>query len=95
MLLYSGASEVMHTSNYGHHVQFRENRLTIQAIRSVEGFETVFRFGLGIALHTFVRILGKYRPGERGAFSRKYAENWRQEFLHFPRIKYQVETMGI
>jgi hypothetical protein len=95
VLLYSGASEVMHTSNYGHHVQFGENRLTVQPIRSAEGFETVFRFSLGIALHAFMRILDKYRPEERPAFSRKYVENWRQEFMNFPRIKYNVETMGI
>ena len=95
MLLYSGASEVMHTSNYGHHVQFGENRLTVQPIRSAEGFETVFRFSLGIALHTFMRILGKYRPGERPAFSRKYVENWRREFMNFPHIKYRVEIMDI
>lgn len=94
-LLYSGASDVMHTSNYGHHIKFGENVLTVQPIRSAEGFETVFRFSLGIALHTFMKILDKYRPGERKAFSRKYAENWRQEFMNFPKIIYKAETMDV
>ena len=94
-LLYSGASEVMHSSNYGHHVKFGDKKLTVEPIRSVEGFENVFRFSLPIALHTFMKILDKYRAGERTAFSRKYLENWRHEFMNFPEIKYQVETMGI
>lgn len=89
VMLYSGASDVMHTSNYGHHFQIGTGRLTLQPIRSLEKFENVLRFSNSLAIHTFQRILEKYRPEERAAFARKYAENWRHEFLNFPRIKYE------
>jgi len=94
-LLYSGASEVMHTSNYGHHFQIGINKLTLQPIRSLEKFENVFRFSMSLALHTFQRILMKYRPGELPVFGRKYLENWREEFINFPKIQYRGETLEI
>jgi hypothetical protein len=89
VMLYSGASDVMHTSNYGHHFQIGTGRLTLQPIRSLEKFENVLRFSNSLAIHTFQRILEKYRPEERAAFARKYAENWRHEFLNFPKIEYR------
>jgi hypothetical protein len=95
VFVYSGASEVMHTSSYEHHVNFAPGQVTFQPIRSVEGFGNVFRFSTIIALSTFKRILEEYRPGEVTAFRRKYTENWQEEFSNFPKITVKVETTRI
>ncbi len=95
VILYSGASEVMHTSSYEHHIRVGKDELTFQPIRSLEGFEIVLRFSNGIALSTFRRILEEYRPGELPAFARKYLERWQKEFISFPQIKYETETTRI
>lgn len=94
-LLYSGASEVMHSSSYDHHVRIGHHELTFEPVRSLEGFENVFRFSVAVAFSTFRRILEEYRPGELSAFSRKYMEKWRREFMNFPRITYQVNFTRI
>lgn len=94
VILYSGASEVMHTSSYEHHVKFGD-KLTFQPIRSLERFEHVWRFSVGPALSTFRRILEEYRPGELRAFSLKYVEKWQEEFMNFLQIKYETSTTSI
>jgi hypothetical protein len=94
-ILYSGASEVMHTSSYEHHVRIGKGELTFQPIRSLEGFQYVLRVSVSIALFTFRRILKEYRDGEIPAFSRKYLEKWQREFMNFPQIKFETETTRI
>jgi uncharacterized protein DUF5677 len=95
LILYGGASEVMHTSSYDHHIKIGRGEVTFHSIRSPEGFENIFRFTVSIALYTFRRILQEYRPGEVAAFGRKYSENWQKEFLNLPKIVYKVETSRI
>ncbi len=101
MFLYSGASEVMHSSSYDQHVKMSKDeatsrtQITFQPIRSIEGFQTVLRFALVIAISTFRKILKQYRPGELEAFGRKYVENWQKEFLDFPKIDVKVQNARI
>jgi Family of unknown function (DUF5677) len=90
VILYSGASEVMHSSSDDQHVQFEAGKLTIKQIRSLAGFEPVFRFSVSIALDLYQKILKEYRYGELPAFSRKYVEQWQKQYLNFPKIKYEV-----
>lgn len=90
VILYSAASEVMHSSSDDQHVQLEEGRLTIKQIRSLAGFEPVFRFSVSIALDLYRTILQSYRPGELPAFSRKYLEQWQKRYLNFVRIKYEI-----
>jgi len=94
-ILYSGASEVMHTSNYEHHIKMGKGEVTFQPIRSVEGFENILRFTLNIALMTFRRILAQYRNDELPAFSRKYLENWQREFINFPKLTIKTDSRRI
>jgi len=89
-ILYSGSSEVMHSSSDDQHVHFAEGMLTIKQIRSLSGFESVFRFSVSIALALYRRILQEYRPGELQAFSRKYVEAWQKQYMHFLKINYEV-----
>lgn len=94
-MLYANASEVMHTSSYDHHVKIAEGRITFQPIRSLEGFENILRFTVGIAFSTFRGMLNEYRPGEVQLFNRKYVEKWRKDFLNFPKIRYEPEVTNI
>jgi Family of unknown function (DUF5677) len=50
VILYSGTSEVMHSSSDDQHVLFEEGKVRIRPIRSLAGFEAVFRFSVSIAL---------------------------------------------
>lgn len=93
VILYSGASEVMHSSSDDQHVEFEAGKLTIKQIRSLAGFEPVFRFSLGIALHLYRTILKEYRPGELTNFARKYVEQWQKHYLNFLEIKYEVSQV--
>jgi Family of unknown function (DUF5677) len=94
-LLYSGASEVMHGSNYGHHLKFADGKLTLWPIRYLQGFDLVFSFSLSTAIHTYQEILRKYRPDELSNFARKYTESWRNEFQNMPKIQYRPELEDI
>lgn len=93
--LYSGASEVMHTSNYEHHVKIGSGVVTFQPIRSLEGFETLFRFTAVIAISTFRAILSEYRAGELPSFNKKYLEKWQKEFMNVPKINVKPEMSRI
>lgn len=94
-ILYSGASQVMHSGSYDDHVKFGKGEVTLEPIRSLEGFEFVFRLSATVAMGTFQKILQEYRYGELAAFSRKYVEHWQREFLHFPKITYDVQRTRI
>jgi hypothetical protein len=90
-LLYSGASEVMHASNYGHHVKFSDGKLTLVPIRFLEGFDLVLSFSLSTAIQTYRAVLRRYRPDELTNFARKYVENWQNEFRNMPKVKYRSD----
>jgi hypothetical protein len=89
-ILYSGASEVMHSSSDDQHVHFAEGKLMMKRIHSLSGFESVFRFSVSITLALYRKILQEYRPGELQTFSRKYVEVWQKQYMHFLKINYEV-----
>jgi uncharacterized protein DUF5677 len=91
-LLYSGASEIMHASNYGHHVKLADGKLTLFPIRFLQGFEIVLSFSLSTAIHTYMRVLKRYRPDELPNFGRKYLENWQNEFRNMPKVQYRSDA---
>ena len=93
VILYSGASEVMHSSSDDPHVQFAAGKLSIKPIRSLADFPTVFQFSVSIALRLYRRILQEYRSGEISAFSRKYVEQWQKQYMNFLKIRYEVQDV--
>lgn len=95
-LLYSGASEAMHASNYGHHIEYASGKLTFLPIRHLKGFDIILSFSLSTAIHTYRKVLGKYRADElTSSFPRKYLENWRNEFRNMPKIQYRSDNGDI
>jgi Family of unknown function (DUF5677) len=94
-ILYSIASQVMHGSSYEQHIAIGKGDITFQPIRSLEGFENVFRFSAANALATYRKVLHEYRYGELENFSRKYVEKWQKHFLNFPPINVKVSPIQI
>jgi Family of unknown function (DUF5677) len=86
VMVYSGASEVMHGSNYEQHVSFSAGRISFTPIRYLKDFGTVYHFSVTFAFQIYRRILEMYRPGEIAAFNRKYLENWRRHYMNIPKV---------
>jgi hypothetical protein len=40
----------------------------------------------------YLDVLNHYRSSEKPNFSRKYQEDWRQEFMGIPRVDYKDEN---
>lgn len=94
VFVYGPGSEVMHTSNYGQHVQFRGERVTFLSIRHPKGFSTTVRLTATIAIATYLKILKEYREGECSRFGQKYVEKWQQAFRSIPQLKINERELG-
>jgi hypothetical protein len=86
VLIYSGGSEVMHGSNYDHHVEFTTGRITFSPIRYLKDFGWVYHYSATLTLGMYRRILEAYRAGEIPSFNRKYMEKWRKDFMNVPNV---------
>ena len=94
--VYGPGSEVMHGSNYGHHVQFQSGRVTFRSIRHPKQFSHTVRLTATIAIGIFHRILREYRAEESGRlFSKKYVEKWQQAFMSIPELKINETELGM
>jgi hypothetical protein len=94
VFVYGPGSEVMHTSNYGHHVRVGSGRITFLSIRHPKGFSTTVRLTATIAIDIFMKILKEYREGECARFGQKYIEKWQQAFRSIPELKINESEMG-
>jgi hypothetical protein len=95
VFVYGPGSEVMHSSNYGHHVQFQGGRITFYSIRHPKEFSTKVRLTATIAIDIFRKILREYREEESGRlFGKKYVEKWQQAFMSIPELKINEKDLG-
>lgn len=85
---YSVTSEVMHSSSYRHHFQFKEGELLFEPIRCLKGIKTIINFIVSCTIRTYMNILYYYRPTEIPAFRKKYAEDWRNAFFNVKSVEY-------
>lgn len=88
-LIYSESSEVMHSTSSKHHIKFSHGHITLTPIRHLEGIDSVVQFSMGMVLKIYMTVLNHYRQSEIGDFSKKYIENWRQEFRGILSVKYK------
>ncbi len=95
VMVYSGASEVMHGSNYEQHLNFGTGRITFTPIRYLKDFGSVYHFSVTFAFQTYRRILETYRAGEIPAFNRKYLEKWRRDYMNIPKVTINSVTTTI
>ena len=95
VFVYGPGSEVMHASNYGHHIQFQSGRITFYSIRHPKQFSQTVRLTATIAIDIFRKILCEYREEEsRRSFSKKYVEKWQQAFMSIPELKINETELG-
>lgn len=88
-VFYEPASEAVHGVNWGEHIQASPGLVSIQPIRHLRGIQTLMRFVFPTTVHTYQQVLSSYRPGELQAFSRKYVEEWRNQFWAIPDVQYR------
>jgi len=95
LMVYGPGSEVMHASNYGHHLRFQYQRVSFHSIRHPKGFSNTVRYTAMIALDSFMKVLDEYRAGERATrFGPKYVEKWQQAFMNLPELKIDEKELG-
>jgi hypothetical protein len=92
---YSLTSEIMHSSRYRHHMEFKDGKLIFEPIRCLTGIKTLINFIFSCTIGTYMKILKHYRPDELNALGRKYFEDWRTSFLTVKSVQYSVEDSQI
>jgi hypothetical protein len=76
-IFYSRGSDVTHSGLYKDHVKFVRGGFHFKHIRHLSDSHDLLLFSMGIAIHTFMRIIETYRSGEETAWSKKYTGLWR------------------
>lgn len=90
-VFYSASSEKMHSSEFKSHVTIGDGRVVFEPIRNLEGFRAQLGWVSGAALHTYRKLIERYRPGQLQEFSKRYLENWRQPFMVMTEVKYKPQ----
>jgi len=90
IFFYEIGSKVVHSSSYTDHIKISKGkRLTFEPIRNLSEMNTLLRYAMLTAIHSYRIIVEKYRPGERRDFANKYRSDWQQSFLNIPSINYK------
>jgi hypothetical protein len=87
-IYYTRGSDVTHSGLYKDHIKFMPGNARLKNIRHLSDAHDLLTDIMGIAVHTFQRIIETYRSGEETAFSKKYTEDWRDSFLSVKYVQY-------
>lgn len=85
-ILYSTASESVHSSNRKDGFLVEGAGIVIEPIRGVQNIGMMINVMASIAFGAFKGVLGKYRPAELENYARKYMEDWREAMISIPEI---------
>lgn len=88
-IFYSRGSQVMHTGTYKDHVRFVDGQVHATPIRHVLDFSHLVHHVLIVALHSYRRVVERYRSGEVNALAEYYRKNWQQAMLQPPKINHE------
>jgi Family of unknown function (DUF5677) len=95
VFVYGSGSEVMHASNFGHHIAFSSGRVTFRSIRHPKDFPKIVRLTASIAIDVFRKMLLEYREEEaKTRFGQKYLEKWQKAFMNIPELKVNEQDLG-
>ncbi|MFC1836894.1 DUF5677 domain-containing protein, partial [Thermodesulfobacteriota bacterium] len=87
-IVYSEASDVVHSNTYRHHISFASgNNVFLEPIRSLEKIVDLSSLISTRVLKTYRVILQEYRPSEVSNFNHKYKEHWRPRFDEMNRLR--------
>jgi len=93
-LFYHIFSRAAHCQEFRRHIASDGKVLNFQAIRYLDGIDTLLRLSLSYALHIYRMILNRYRPAELENYARKYATDWQARFRSIRGVKYNVTKTG-
>lgn len=93
-IFYSGSSEKMHGSDYKSHIKIHDGEISMEPIRHLSGIASGINFSVSVALHTYRKVLERYRPGQVEEFSRRYLRDWREPFMSVKDVAYKAVEMG-
>ena len=89
---YAKGSEVVHTSSYTDHIKLlKGKKVIIEPIRNLSEMDTLIRFAMGTAIHSYRIIITRYHPGELSNIAKKYKSDWQKYYLNIPSITYKTE----
>jgi hypothetical protein len=96
VMIYGPGSEVMHASNYGHHIGFKSGRhITFHSIRHPKNFSHMVRLTAVLAIPIFKAVLGEYRKEEWSRFGQKFVNKWQKAFRSIPELTINVQDSSI
>jgi hypothetical protein len=87
-VVYSGLSNVTHSSCFRQHVAVQDNSIVFEPIRYLESIDFVLKLAFSISIRVYREVLQYYRPSEMENFHRKYIEEWRTPFINIKRVSY-------
>jgi hypothetical protein len=88
-LFYARGSQVTHTGTYKDHIRFVNKEARFKPIRHLAEVNFLLNCIVSVSLHTYRKVLTRYRPGEVNALSKKYVDDWRDPFLNVLTVKYK------
>ena len=88
-LLYSHYSNTVHGLSMDHQWHFDEalGQVIFDHIRTVESLDEVFQMAFSYTFMLYRKILNEYRPGEIGAYNRRYVAEWRDASINIPKVE--------
>lgn len=93
-IFYSGSSEKMHGSDYKSHIKIHGGEISMEPIRHLSGIASGINFAVSVALHTYRKVLERYRPGQVAELSRRYLRDWRDPFRSVKDVSYKPVELG-
>lgn len=79
--MYSKGSDVTHAARYKDHIGFKNGRVEFNEIRHLHEADVSIKFALIVAMGAYSKCIDHFRPEEKPAFQKKYAEDWREIYL--------------
>lgn len=93
--LYRQLSYLSHASRRSGSLKFLpDGRLTIEPVRSLEQFPTVFGVAARLMVGLYLRLLEVYRPEELSVFRETYKRDWMSR-LRVPEVTLRPEYVGL
>ena len=87
-VFYSKGSQITHTGSYKHQIRFKSKEVRLLPVRHLASTYDLLACIVTAAFAAYRGVLGRYRPDELSAFSRKYTKDWRAPFQNAKTLKY-------
>ena len=94
-IFYSLGSDIVHASSYGGHIELDGSTMSMQGIRGLDSFPTIFSWSFNVILRTMKSVIGHYRPDELQNFSTKFVKEWREPFRSIPNLSFKSAKIAI